>query len=134
MRARKFYQERALKHLVSMPFVWSVLVPLIFLDIVVEVYHHVCFSLYGLEIVDRKKYIKIDRHKLKYLSFLEKISCAYCGYANGLAGYTSEIGARTEEYWCGIKHQKDANFIEPEHHREFVEYDDEEGFNKKYSN
>ena len=133
MKARKFSQERFIKHLISTPFIWSVLVPLLFLDIVVEVYHHVCFSLYGLEIVDRKKYIKIDRHKLEYLSFLEKISCAYCGYANGLVNYTVEIGARTEEYWCGIKHQADENFIVPKHHHEFVEYNDKEELSKKYN-
>lgn len=132
MQARKFGSEKFFRHFVSVPFIWAVLIPLILLDVVVEVYHHVCFSLYGLEIVDRKKYVKIDRYKLRYLTFLEKISCAYCGYANGLARYISEIGARTEKYWCGIKHQEDSNFIEPEYQHEFAEYDNEDDLINKY--
>lgn len=54
----------------------------------------------------------------------------YCGYANGLLHYNSEIAARTEKYWCGIKHK---NFQEPEHHQDFLEYNDKKSFEKKYN-
>ena len=37
---------------------------------------------------------------------LEKLNCAYCAYANGLVGYVGEIAARTEAYWCPIKHAR----------------------------
>ena len=51
----------------------------------------------------RSDFIAIDRHQLAYLNVIEKVNCAYCGYANGVAAYFREVAARTEEYWCPIK-------------------------------
>ena len=116
--------------LLSGPFVYVMIVPLVILDIFAEIYHRICFFLYGIPYVSRKKYIKIDRHKLKYLWWFDKINCAYCGYANGLLRYTAEIAARTEKYWCGIKHKKDPEFNEPEHHKNFEEYGDKDNYKK----
>ncbi len=127
------YPERALKHLITMPFIWINLVWLVVADFFLELYHHTSFPIYDLPLVDRKKYIRIDRHKLNYLSIFEKIGCMYCGYANGWLGYASEIAAQTEKYWCGIKHQVDNEFIEPKHHEQFVAYGDKETFLNVYS-
>jgi hypothetical protein len=127
------HPERALKHLITMPFIWINLIWLVVADFFLELYHHISFPIYELPLVERKKYIRIDRHKLSYLSLFEKIGCAYCGYANGWLGYASEIAAQTEKYWCGIKHQTNNNFIEPKHHEQFVEYGDKEAFIEKYS-
>lgn len=129
MENRK-YPERIYRHWLSMPFIYFMIVSLVFLDICLEIYHQVCFRIYKLPLVRRSSYIKIDRHKLKYLTWWEKIHCAYCGYANGLAHYFTAIAAETEKYWCGIKHQKDPNFIPPAHHKDFLEYGDEEGYKK----
>ena len=90
------------------------------MDVFLEIYHHICFALYDIPLVKRSDYIKIDRHKLEYLSRLEKVNCAYCGYVNGLAGYFSAIASETEKYWCAIKHQEQAEFKEPEHHKDFA--------------
>ena len=95
-----------------------------------EIYHNVCFPLYGIPLVKRNKYIKIDRQKLKYLRFAEQVSCAYCGYANGVMAYGVKIAGETEKYWCGIKHQKDEEFIEPAHHKDFLKYGDEKAYDK----
>jgi len=111
----------------SAPFIYILIFPLVVLDFFVELYHRVCFPLYKIPYVKRGQYIRIDRHKLKYLNWIEKINCAYCGYANGLAHYLSEIGARTEKYWCGLKHAKDPNFKSPKYHEDFLEYGDEKG-------
>ena len=122
-------------HLLSFPFIWSVLIPLLILDVSIEIYHRVCFFLYGIPYVKRSQYIKVwDRTKLQYLSFLDKFNCAYCGYANGLMAYGGEIAARTEQYWCGVKHQHDPNFLAPAHHQSFADYGDKEGYIKKYEN
>lgn len=125
-------KKSALNHWLSVPFIYMVFVPIVLLDIFTELYHQVAFRLYGMSRVERYKYVKIDRHKLSYLNWFDKINCAYCGYANGLAGYFSEIAARTEQYWCGIKHKKSSAFIEPKHHQEFIDYDDEKIFNQRY--
>ena len=128
----KKYPERSLMHKLSVPVIWSLVVPFVILDFFIELYHRICFPIYDLPIVDRSKYIKIDRHKLDYLEPLDKLNCAYCGYASGLLRYTVEIITETEKYWCGIRHAKTEGYIEPEHHQDFVEYGDEEGIIKKY--
>jgi len=124
----KKYPERFFRHTISMPFIYAMIIPLILFDICLEIYHQICFRLYKISIVDRSKYIKIDRQKLEYLTRWERLNCAYCGYANGLMHYASVIAGETEKYWCGIKHAKDPNFIPPVHHKDFIEYDDEEGY------
>ncbi len=97
-----------------------------------EIAHQISFRLYGLPLVQRSQYVKIDRHRLSYLSWIERINCAYCGYANGLLQYSARIAGDTEKYWCGIKHKKDRRFVEPTHHRDLLEYGDEKSFNEKF--
>ncbi|MCK5415938.1 hypothetical protein KAI92_00755 [Candidatus Parcubacteria bacterium] len=124
------HQNRKWLHLISTPIVYGMIIPLSFLDLTSGIYHNICFRLYGLKLLKRSEYIKIDRHKLEYLCWYEKINCAYCGYANGLINYIQAIFAETEKYWCGIKHKKDKNFIEPEYHQDFIDYDDEQKYRK----
>ena len=126
------HPERFLRHTLSIPFIYSVFFGFVILDILVEIYHRICFPLYGLELVDRNKYIKFDRHKLPYLSPVQKFNCAYCSYWNWVINYIREIVAQTEMYWCGIQSQKDPNFIAPEHHKDFLPYGDEKAFIKEY--
>ena len=58
MNYRKY--KRRSKHLISIPFIWLALFPAIVLDSVVELYHRVCFPLWGLPTVKRSDYIKMD--------------------------------------------------------------------------
>jgi hypothetical protein len=125
--------DRFGRHIASMPFIYAIIVPAVLLDITVEVYHRICFPLYGLKCLKRSDYIRIDRHKLKYLNFVEKINCAYCGYCNGLFPYVAAIAAETEKYWCGIKHKKYNGFKEPAHHKTFVPYGDKKAMEEKYT-
>ncbi len=124
----KKYPDRLLRHLLSMPFIYSMIIPLLFFDIWLEIYHRICFPLYGIKYIQRKNYVKIDRHKLKYLTLIERLHCVYCGYANGMLLYACAIAGATEKYWCGIKHRKSDDFHEPAHHKEFIEYGDKEAY------
>lgn len=124
----RHYQDRTLQHWIGAPFIYSAIVPLVILDIGIEIYHRACFPLYGIPYVRRGDYIRIDRHRLSYLSGIEKLNCAYCGYANGLLNYASVIAATTESYWCGIKHQASDRFREPVHQKTFLPYGDEKAF------
>jgi len=126
----KKHPERKIRHWISWPIIWSVLLPLVITDIWIEVYHRTCFVLCGLPYIKRKDYIRIDRHKLNYLGLVDKTACAYCGYANGLVGYWVAIAGATEKYWCGIKHKKYAGFHEPQHQKNFLAYGDKESFDK----
>lgn len=116
--------DRLLYHIIVMPVIYSLIIPVIILDFWTEVYHRICFAAYDIPYVKREKYIKIDRHKLSYLNPVEKLNCMYCGYANGVLHYVSTIAGETEKYWCGIKHKKENGFIEPPHHKDFIEYGD----------
>ncbi len=91
---------------VSAPFIYAVFVPFVLLDLFVSLYQAVCFPLYGIPKVRRRDYFAFDRHQLGYLNSLEKLNCEYCAYGNGLLAYVTEITARTEQYWCPIKHAR----------------------------
>ncbi|MCK4319426.1 hypothetical protein KAW38_02540 [Candidatus Micrarchaeota archaeon] len=126
----KKYPERTLRHWISAPFIYGLMFPMLLWDISLEIYHQICFRLYRIPLVPREFYIQIDRQRLSYLPWYEKITCAYCGYANGLASYSMRIAGETEKYWCSIKHKKKKGFFEPEHHKDFIEYGDDEAYKK----
>jgi len=86
------------------PVIYSLIVPLLLLDAWLWLYQAVCFPVYGIKKVERSRYILLDRGRLRYLNWLERFNCDYCGYANGLVAYAREVSSRTEQYFCPIKH------------------------------
>jgi hypothetical protein len=108
------------------------LFPMAIADLFLEIYHRICFPLYGIPTLKRKNYIRLDRHRLEYLSFFDKLNCTYCAYANGLAHYMVAIAGKTEEYWCGIKHAPAKGFSEPAHQKNFLKYGDKKSYEEKY--
>jgi hypothetical protein len=125
---------RELRHYISGPFIWAMIVPVVFADICVEIYHRVCFPLYGMPYVIRSHYIRIaDREKLPYLKWYEKIFCAYCGYVNGWLHYASVIAGRTENYWCPIKHLQERGYVPTAHELSFAEYGDGAALRRRYA-
>ncbi|GIK81090.1 MAG: hypothetical protein H3C55_03020 [Pseudorhodoplanes sp.] len=92
--------------ILTAPVIYALILPLVLLDLFVTVYQAVCFPVYNIPKVRRADYLVFDRHHLAYLNALEKLNCAYCSYANGLIAYVREIAARTEQYWCPIKHAR----------------------------
>lgn len=124
-----YLKSAPLKHILSAPIIWSVLFPTLLLDLFVTAYHYTCFSIYGIPKVKRSDYIVFDRHYLNYLNIIEKINCAYCSYFNGLIAYIQEIAARTEQFWCPIKH---AHRISTLHSRyqHFLDYGDAIAYRK----
>lgn len=132
MEYLKHNWKQFIKHLISAPFIYWAFIGFAVFDIFLEIYHRICFPLYGLEIVDRKKYIKFDRHRLSYLDPIQKFNCLYCSYWNWLLAYATEVVARTEKYWCWIASERDPNFIPPKHHESFLEYWDEKAFFETY--
>jgi len=111
--------------ILTAPFIYALIVPLLLLDLFVSVYQAVCFPVYGIGKVARGDYFAFDRHHLAYLNALEKLNCAYCSYANGLIAYVREIAARTEQYWCPIKHARRVAGLHPLY-LQFDDYGDAE--------
>jgi hypothetical protein len=94
------------QNLITGPVIYSMIVPLLVLDLSVTLYQAICFPIYRVTKVRRAQYIVLDRQQLEYLNFIEKFHCSYCAYASGLVAYVYEIVARTEQYFCPIKHAR----------------------------
>ncbi len=109
------------------PVIYGLIVPFVILDVAVTLYQRICFPVYGIARVRRRDHIAIDRQHLAYLNALQKLNCVYCGYVNGLISFVREVAARTEAYWCPIKH---ARRVRGTHglYADFMEYGDEEDF------
>ncbi len=117
-------------NILTAPVIWFCIVPTILLDIVAAIYQTICFPVYNIPKVRRNDYIVIDRHALRYLNVIEKLNCIYCGYFNGLIAYVQEIAARTEQYWCPIKHARKIGSIHSRY-KKFIEYGDADAYKKK---
>jgi len=126
-RLLKYVFGARLRNVLVAPIIYSMAIPIILFDLAVSFYQHTCFRVYKIPLVKRKEYFSIDRHHLGYLNVLEKLNCVYCGYGNGVAAYAKEIIARTEQYWCPIKH---AGRVKDPHSRyyNFFEYGDAKGY------
>ena len=94
------------QNLITGPIIYSMIFPLVILDVFVSLYQATCFPIYRIPKVRRGDYIVFDRQQLQYLNFIEKFHCTYCAYASGLVTYVTEIVARTEQYFCPIKHAR----------------------------
>jgi hypothetical protein len=112
------------------PIIYGMIVPLALLDLCVTFYQATCFPIYGITKVKRSDYLVYDHQHLAYLNVIEKFHCLYCSYGNGLIAYTREITARTEQYFCPIKH---AHKIlgHHAHYARFLDYGEAEDFHNK---
>ena len=79
---------------------------MLLLDLSVTLYQTLCFPIYRIAKVRRMDYLVDDRKHLGYLNIVERFHCTYCSYGSGLLAYTAEIVARTEQYFCPIKHAR----------------------------
>ena len=122
--------DAKLLNLLTVPVIWFCFVPAVFMDLVVTLYQAVCFRVYGIPRVQRNQYVVIDRHSLSYLNAIEKLNCVYCAYVNGLIAYVQEVAARTEQYWCPIKHARRTASTHSRYDK-FLEYGDGDRYRKK---
>jgi len=116
---------------------WSVILtaPIIYagwpvfalLDGFITLYQALCFPIYGIAQVKRREYLVFDRADLPYLNAIEAFNCFYCSYGNGVLAYAREVAARTEQYWCPIKHARRVRDAHA-HYPAFFEHGDAETF------
>ena len=123
----KYVFNARLRSFILAQIIYFMVSPISIFDASIFIYQQITFRVLGIPIVERKDYFTIDRHHLGYLNLLEKFNCIYCGYGSGVTAYSKEIIARTEQYWCPIKH---AARIKDPHTRyyNFFEYGDAEGY------
>ncbi|MCM2289164.1 MAG: hypothetical protein NDI67_09075 [Sulfuritalea sp.] len=118
------------QNLITGPIIYSVIVPLALLDLCVSFYQATCFPIYGVAKVRRDDYIVFDRQQLEYLNWIEKFHCTYCAYGSGLIAYVAEIVARTEEYFCPIKHARKMLGTHARHAR-FLDFGDAADYERR---
>ncbi len=126
----RYLRNAKLAHILSAPIIYSVIFSLVLLDLMITIYQQSCFRIYGIPLVRRADYMRVDRLQLSYLNAIEKINCLYCSYGNGLIEYCREISARTEQYWCPIKHAQRT----PDPHKrmeQFADFGDAESYKKR---
>ncbi|MDD2487064.1 MAG: hypothetical protein PHS92_01745 [Candidatus Gracilibacteria bacterium] len=121
-----------IRNILSMPFIYGMIFPAVFLDLFLTLYNFTALPLYGIPGVKRKDHFIYDRRFLKYLNLLQKLNCLYCAYMNGLFSFATEIGARTEQYWCPIKHAI-KNDSEHKYFKYYADFGDTDGFNEIFS-
>lgn len=131
-RRQKVGLWRYLRHsrwsvVLTAPIIYSGWPVFALVDAFVSLYQAVCFPIYRIPKVRRRDYLVFDRADLPYLNLIEKFNCLYCSYGNGVLAYAREIAARTEQYWCPIKH---ARRLKGAHRRyaDFFEHGDAEAF------
>lgn len=122
-----FLARSSLRNVLTAPVIYSLLIPFAIIDAWASLYQAICFRAYRIPRVERAAYLVFDRRQLTYLNAIQMLNCAFCSYANGVIAYVREIGSRTEQYWCPIKH---ALKVSGPHQRyyQFLEYGDAEGY------
>jgi hypothetical protein len=116
-------------NVLTAPVIYAGFIPFVVLDVFLWLYQAVCFPVYGIPRVRRSEYLVFDREDLPYLNIIEKFNCFYCSYGNGLMAYGREIAARTEQYWCPIKHARKVKAAHDRYPR-FFEYGDVKSYQK----
>lgn len=118
------------QNLITGPLIYGMIIPLVLLDVCVSFYQWACFPIYGIAKVRRADYLVFDRRHLAFLNVIEKFHCTYCEYANGLMSYMVEILARTEQYFCPIKHAR--KILSPHsRYQRFLAYGDADAYQTK---
>jgi hypothetical protein len=113
------------------PIIYGMVIPIVLFDLCIMFYQYTCFPIYGIARVKRSDYFAYDQQHLAYLNFIEKFDCLYCSYGNGLMAFATEIFARTEQYFCPIKHSHKI-FGLHSRNRFFMEYGDAVDLHKKF--
>lgn len=126
----RYLLEAKFSHLVTAPVIYGAIVPLALADLAISVYQWLCFPAYGIPRVRRADHFIYDRHLLPYLNSIEKLNCLYCSYGNGLMAYGREVIARTEQYWCPIKHARRAQAPHLRYEK-FTDYGDVEAYRRE---
>lgn len=117
-------------NLITGPIIYSMIIPLLILDLFVSFYQATCFPIYKITKLRRADYIVFDRQKLEYLNWIEKFHCTYCAYGSGLVAYVSAIIGKTEEYFCPIKHARSVLGTH-QRYRRFLAYGDAADYEAK---
>lgn len=84
--------------------IYLMIIPLFILDVSASLYQFIYFGVMGIPKVKKSEYIRMERWDLSKLTFMQKVNCVYCEYANGVLSFAKAVGNQTEIFSCAIKH------------------------------
>jgi hypothetical protein len=119
--------------LLTMPFIYGMIIPLVLIDFAISFYQLVCFPAYGIPLVSRKKYVQLVRRG-RGLPWHDNVNCLYCSYANGVCAYLRAVLIETEKYWCPIKYQARQGYQPPHPQEAYAEDGDHDALKKAIQN
>jgi hypothetical protein len=130
-RLLAYIRDARISVVLTAPIIYCCVLPALLLDIIVSIYQAICFPIYDIPKVRRSDYLVVDRQFLSYLNIIEKINCTACGYFNGVIAFVQEVAARTEQYWCPIKHARKVATIHGRY-KNFIDYGDAENYKERF--
>ena len=128
----KYFLKPVFRHALSIPFIYSMIIPAVILDIFLFVFQQTALRLYRVPLVRRRDYLNLDRRHLEYLNIMQKFNCIYCSYINGLFAFAVEVAGRTEKYWCPIKSARPKTW-EHNWEKHFSDYGDPKWFKNTFN-
>ena len=94
------------RNIFVLPFAIAMLVPLIFFDICLSIYHRIAFGICKIKRVKRSAHFKVDQMRIAQLDRRQRFISIYIYYARGLMSYASKIISESDQYWCQPKPTK----------------------------
>ena len=73
-------------------------------DFLIWFYQTIYFGINKIPKMKRSTYVVLERYKLGRLTVIQKWSCGYCEYANGIILWLKAVANQTEIYSCAIKY------------------------------
>lgn len=93
---------------VLMPFaifsIYSMIIPVAFLDLSITLYQWIYFSVMGIPKIKKSEFVVLERWDFSKLTGWQKFNCVYCEYINGILAFAKAVGVQTELYSCAIRH------------------------------
>ena len=87
--------------ILTAPVIYSLIVPVVLLDLFVMTYQAICFPVYKIPKVRRRDYLVFDRHHLAYLNAIEKINHSHEEQHDNRKQLRREVEQRSEERRVG---------------------------------
>lgn len=129
-KIRHLLHQTRLGGILSIPLIYILIIPFLFMDLCVTIYQHACFRLWGLPRVKRSAHVIIDRDHLPNMNWRERLNCAYCDYAQGVLAYVSAVTNSTEHFWCPVKHKTNIHG-QAGAYEEYIAHDDTANYRDK---
>lgn len=126
----RYFSRTPFLHVLTAPIIYAGVIPAFILEFFLFIFQMINFRIYKIAPVLRTDYFVYDRANLDFLNIIEKINCFYCSYFSGLLGYATEVVARTEQFWCPIKHASKLRNHHA-HYAKFTPYGDGKGYREE---